>query len=603
MSEGSSHESQKLPGLWRPVPVVAAVLAFVFAAAAFFISPPAEIYNRADALYLSAQVLGLHMPLPEMKESAPWLLFAARMLAVFVWAFAAVAVSAYLFGKDLRRRWTILRGRHTIVCGLQGTGLQLVLVARRSKQHVIAVDERTDTEEGRRAEARGAVVVKARLTGGRWFGRAGGKRASHLVAAAGQDAVNVAIALHAMENGGSRKHASRLKCHVHIADPHLRAFLRHHRVFRSTAGAPRAGIFNFFEDSARLLLLDHPLDWKPINADGDQSVQLILVGFSAMAEAVLVRAAMMAHYANEKKLRVTVIDSDAPSRRQTFLWRYPQFPNAVDPGSDFLQLNPDDPATSDQIANLCDQSEKHIPTVVISRDDDSKGVCTALALAERLHGKVPIRLHLSIDAGLGRLFEKGEIAATLSRQVTVFGAGGDARAHRWVDPELDTLARNLHREYVRRLPEPERTPDNRSTCRWDILDDDLVDSNRQQADHMSVKLRAIGCEICGNKSDRANLVHEFTGDEIELMAKLEHNRWMAERYLAGWQYAPGPKNLELRTSPHLVPWENVRADIREFDRSAVRIIPEVLKLVNKQIVRVRGAAPHDKIRVTDAGGH
>jgi len=78
---------------------------------------------------------------------------------------------------------------------------------------------------------------------------------------------------------------------------------------------------------------------------------------------------------------------------------------------------------------------------------------------------------------------------------------------------------------------------------------------------------------------------------------------MAERYLAGWQYAPGPKNLELRTSPHLVPWENVRADIREFDRSAVRIIPEVLKLVNKQIVRVRGAAPHDKIRVTDAGGH
>jgi hypothetical protein len=40
--------------------------------------------------------------------------------------------------------------------------------------------------------------------------------------------------------------------------------------------------------------------------------------------------------------------------------------------------------------------------------------------------------------------------------------------------------------------------------------------------------------------------------EIEQLAIIEHNRWNAERWLAGWML--GEKNIKKKISPYLVPW-------------------------------------------------
>ena len=48
---------------------------------------------------------------------------------------------------------------------------------------------------------------------------------------------------------------------------------------------------------------------------------------------------------------------------------------------------------------------------------------------------------------------------------------------------------------------------------------------------------------------------EFTPEEIELLAEMEHERWDEERKLEGWAYAPVPgisRKRQARTSSPII---------------------------------------------------
>lgn len=74
-------------------------------------------------------------------------------------------------------------------------------------------------------------------------------------------------------------------------------------------------------------------------------------------------------------------------------------------------------------------------------------------------------------------------------------------------------------------------------------------------------------------------------EEIETLARMEHARWNAERWLAGWTFAPGEKNAARKTSPWLVDYDALPDAIREYDREAVRNIPRLVQLSGRKIVR------------------
>jgi hypothetical protein len=121
---------------------------------------------------------------------------------------------------------------------------------------------------------------------------------------------------------------------------------------------------------------------------------------------------------------------------------------------------------------------------------------------------------------------------------------------------------------------------------WDNLDEDLRESNRQQAAHLFIKLRAIGCEVTG-RDDPRPAVTGLQPDQVEVLGRMEHSRWVAERILAGWTLAPGPKDVTHKTSPHLVPWADLPPDIQQYDRDFVTLIPALLATDGKKICRQR----------------
>lgn len=153
---------------------------------------------------------------------------------------------------------------------------------------------------------------------------------------------------------------------------------------------------------------------------------------------------------------------------------------------------------------------------------------------------------------------------------------------------LETLARAIHEDYVRKQAEEGHTPaDNPSMVPWDELPEHLKESNRRQAGDIGNELGAIGGSVAP-LSDGGQDSFAFGSVEVELLARMEHDRWWRERESGGWRFAP-VKDVERKESPYLVPWEELPEDVRELDRNAVRAIPDVLAGAGLGVVRVQQA--------------
>ena len=62
---------------------------------------------------------------------------------------------------------------------------------------------------------------------------------------------------------------------------------------------------------------------------------------------------------------------------------------------------------------------------------------------------------------------------------------------------------------------------------------------------------------------------------MEVLAQLEHRRWMADKYLAGYSYGK-VRDEDHMLHPDLIPWDDLTEADREKDRNNVRQIPELL---------------------------
>ena len=146
---------------------------------------------------------------------------------------------------------------------------------------------------------------------------------------------------------------------------------------------------------------------------------------------------------------------------------------------------------------------------------------------------------------------------------------------------IGLIARELFNRYKRHIKEDERIPDYES---FDEQPQDLQDSNYAQARAIVDKvdrlgLRMVPLELC----DPAERVTEIPEPEVEYLAYIEHRRWMSERLAAGW--TPGPRNAEERTSPFLVPYEQLDEEIKDYDRQPVRDIIPILEGIGLALCR------------------
>lgn len=145
---------------------------------------------------------------------------------------------------------------------------------------------------------------------------------------------------------------------------------------------------------------------------------------------------------------------------------------------------------------------------------------------------------------------------------------------------IEKLAKQIFDDYNK--TQLERNPNKELEYpSWDTLSDTLKYSNVRQAQSIVEKLAKIGCYV-GEKGIEET--YSLTEEDIEYLAIVEHDIWMDERMSTGWIYGE-VKDVEKKTTPYLVPYEDLSEEIKELDRDTIRNIPKLLESVGLGVYR------------------
>jgi hypothetical protein len=145
---------------------------------------------------------------------------------------------------------------------------------------------------------------------------------------------------------------------------------------------------------------------------------------------------------------------------------------------------------------------------------------------------------------------------------------------------LEKLAIAIHENYNQK--QVERNPDKPLAYpEWSNLPDSLKYSNLRQARGITAKLEFMGWEMRPMGSE-GEVIKEITGEALELLSFLEHEDWIRERLTTGWVYGE-EKDTENKISPYLVPYHELKEEIKEYDRDSVRNIPALLSKIKMAI--------------------
>jgi hypothetical protein len=148
----------------------------------------------------------------------------------------------------------------------------------------------------------------------------------------------------------------------------------------------------------------------------------------------------------------------------------------------------------------------------------------------------------------------------------------------------ELMARAIHERY-RENQRGTKASDDPAMQPWEVLSEPLRESNRQQVDNIKRTLARIGCGMRSASSPPPEAVN-FTSEEVEAMAAVAHEQWVAERRRAGWIGGP-ERDPARQVSPYLdAGYADLPEEVKEWDRQAVQAIPEVLAAAGLEVVRL-----------------
>jgi hypothetical protein len=121
---------------------------------------------------------------------------------------------------------------------------------------------------------------------------------------------------------------------------------------------------------------------------------------------------------------------------------------------------------------------------------------------------------------------------------------------------------------------------------WEVLAEEWKDTNRAFADGIGSQLAAAGCFLVpAPLIDPHGRLFSFTPEELESLARSEHDRWVADKARSGWRYGP-VRDDAAKIHSLMVSWEELEEAERDKDREPVREVPQMLAHAGFEIVRL-----------------
>ena len=517
-----------------------------------------EPQSLFEFLYQTIQIFSLGLG---VGGEIPWELDLARFLGPMVLAVAGVKALLAIFEEQLEWHRARRLTDHVIVCGLSEKGRNLTADFLHRGSSVVVVEIDASNESIRSLRDLGAVVLVADAKDPSVLRRAGSTRARYMIAACGNDGTNVEIAVAAnkllLDSSAERP----MQCFIHIADLFLLSEFKRQNIFMHTAAGFQVRFFNLHLLAARALF-DPRITRRIAEAGRDEQIGFLVIGFGGLGQSVALQIAHFAHFGAGRRPRLIVVDREMETIEPVFGRQFAAVDTICKASYHGMDMR------GPELAHAAPEwIAEGLHLAVICLASDSEALSCALSLRP-LIGERDTCVFLDENAGLAAFISDEDFVEMA--HIDAFGARDETCTPEVVVDEVqDVLARAIH-DYYRELYGGDH---------WDQLADYQRDSNRLAADHLAVKLYTVGCEM-GPRADG----FLFADGEIELMARMEHERWRAEKFLDGWQ--PGEtRDNKAKRHPDLLAYGELPESSREKNREAVRAIPEILARIDRGVRR------------------
>lgn len=389
--------------------------------------------------------------------------------------------------------------------------------------------------------------------------------------------------------------------------------------------AQRVLVSNEYRDGERYPTLDR----DGIHADDKKFVHFVIVGMSQMGYAMAITAAHVCHFPNfqSKRIRtkITFIQSDIRQEMDFFLgrfselmklsyWQYinpenPTMSTESFPDAEYADLTTDPKGFLDiewefidsgietpQVRSYLERcamryEETEIVTIALCDNEPEKNTSAALFLPNIISQKqIPVFVYQPGGDQMIRTVKDTALYAHLYP----FGMKTDA-----FDKQYQERLRRARRINLLYKLQKEKKPfikmpeDGELAAPWFANQYAFQQSNMYAANSISFKLRGVSIGI----------EEKLTDKDIDLLAKLEHNRWNIERLLNGFKPyklaerlafkailkaddAKTKKTLEATLGENknilfihkdIAPYEELLDGSKDYDKAIVKNIQSVLK--------------------------
>lgn len=499
----------------------------------------------------------------------PWQLIVAKVLASVVLLVGLFKVVEQVFFEHYTQIRLLFKRRPTLIVGMGDKGASLLKDLKDScRETGVAIERNREHPNVRQIRRGGHLVVFGNAASAEVLREAGIDKARQLICFFDDERISLDIlqTLHTVLPGLST-HAP-LHCHLHLGNARLTQLLQSAWCHADAKKGLHLHFFNLQQMLARQFFHRFPHWYHRELVTGSTAFQLCFLGWDATTRALVYQALQVLHLRAPGSVHLLVGAADPELAEQDFLQSHPGAATILP-----LRFLPYRGRYRDFLHQHMQEDAACTQLLILGTEEDG-GLATALDI---LHATPAHNFILYVRSGHSRG------AGSLLRQwqhprLRLYGSLRSLCTMEMITlTRQDRLARAVHEDYLRQLKEKSASESSAYQTPWEELPEDAKDANRAQADHLPFKLAQLGC------LDSLRQPQEITlaPDNVEALAHSEHERWMAQRILAGWSYAPERDNLR-RLHPSLLPWARLSPVEQQKDRDTILRIPLLLHSLHSQ---------------------
>ena len=538
--------------------------------------------NLLDLAFQSMKIYAMEF-VDEFNSPLPWQLETARWLAPGVLLYTAGKAILYFIRREFKSLLLKFYKNHIVVTSLNDKSRYLIKDLLKNGEKVIVLAGIENPHKLDLVEKDGAVIIEGDITNSKFLKNIAAQKAKYFVFLEDDDEKNISNAIsvynYLVESGMDKKQT----IFTHVADDIKLSELIELNFFEEFTTVNEINknceirIFSMNERTSRVLFNKHSPDiFTPVTSSEIPQLRAAIFGSGNSAQSMVIRLARLGHYANFKKMKITLFH-EGDSIVKKLLQNFPGIPELI------KFENIDEPLELFDIEKFDElNKEQRFDVIYLLCENDSlsSGVLKKLTKTDSPEN-INVVLTLTNPKGIISKWYKADLIDNVNLyKFNIIEESFTKEA--LISEKIDELAKIIHQDYLNKLKK--RNPGKPSHQDWEFLPIDFKNQNREQADHIYIKIRAAGCKAVNISDDKAEFKFENNLELVEILAVMEHNRWWAHMILSGWKFGKY-RDDKKKIHPYLIPYEELTEEIKQYDRDTVLNMPKLLDKLGKKIVK------------------